>query len=240
MKYSELPERVQERALPQDDIGHESCISCGEGLYWVDIEDDETCPMCGMHYGSGGEPLNSWGGRSHAEHVGDGLYLTADGEYGVMCLGCYENMDYHPDGTIVVAADEKYKTTYMNGVYYNPAEWPPFDAPPDWVYDVFDGVAGGTERKPTDAWRGANEPPDEAGGFTNVSSGWHSSMEKSDLSERINDLTDGRMPFPVVVVFGRTSNVCSMGIDVYAPEEHSDRVEDYLDVRAAPGHAGVR
>ncbi|QCC48110.1 hypothetical protein [Halobellus limi] len=81
-------------------------------------------------------------------------------------------------------------------------------------------------------------------GYVSVAGGWHSSMERSDLSERINSLTrgegheNGELDYPVVVKFGKTTNVCSLSISIYAHPDDVDMLEGFLDARAAPAYAG--
>lgn len=257
MRYEELPARVQEVTIEEecapDEIRSAECYSCGDTIYWVPTDVDETCEICGMHHGTDGCPVNDWGEPTHYEHVGDPmtLYLTVSGDIETMCGGCYENMDHHPDGSISLVEPDgsTVKTTYMNGVYYNPREWPPYPDVPDEAMELIDEIIQGNRRIRVDGWRSYAAPPGAAGELTKVSSGWHSSMEKSKLSDRINKITQGDLhsgsvpeawDFPVVVVTTTTSNVCSMGLDVYAPQEHEETVSDYLDVRAQPGHAGVK
>jgi hypothetical protein len=73
-----------------------------------------------------------------------------------------------------------------------------------------------------------------------IRAGWHSSLEKSDVSDRINALTSGDVGIygPVLVKFGQTRNVCSTSLTVWAPEgleywsqEHHERrpFSEYLD-----------
>lgn len=62
--------------------------------------------------------------------------------------------------------------------------------------------------------------PDDAAEWTQVRTGWHSSLESSEVSDRINALTRGDVGIygPVIVKFGETNNVCSIAVSVYAPE----------------------
>lgn len=81
-------------------------------------------------------------------------------------------------------------------------------------------------------------------GYVRVKAGWHSSLERSELSDRINALTSGEVhkvmgwDKPVAVKFGTTRNICSMTLGVYAPEEYADDLDEILNKKAAPWYAG--
>lgn len=96
-------------------------------------------------------------------------------------------------------------------------------------------------------WRGSYRSPKQVEYddyvFTKASDGWHSSMEESEQSEAINAICRGevKVPFPVIVLYTATSNVCSTGVTLYTPEGDEGGVKALLDGRrAAPDHAGVR
>lgn len=80
-----------------------------------------------------------------------------------------------------------------------------------------------------------------------VSTGWHSSMEKSEQSEIINALSKGDTPpewdnsvYPYVVVFEDTRNVCSQPISIYGNNSFDEKVSDLLDnKRAVPAGSGL-
>lgn len=63
------------------------------------------------------------------------------------------------------------------------------------------------------------EVPDEAE-WEQIGTGWHSSLEPSAVSDAVNKITRGDLGIygPVLVKFGETRNVCSVGLTVYAPE----------------------
>jgi hypothetical protein len=91
------------------------------------------------------------------------------------------------------------------------------------------------------------ETPD---GFENALSGWHSSMEQSQQSDMLNAVAAGELPpkahddndpYPYLVVFGDTHNVCSQPADVYGSPELRDVLKEYFgSARAAPGYAGFK
>ena len=90
--------------------------------------------------------------------------------------------------------------------------------------------------------------------FAKIAGGWHSSMERSETSKLVNELSAGNTPpewhdhaepttdiFPFAVRNGDTRNVCSRSLSVYGSDEFADRIEAQLtDARSAPGHAGLK
>lgn len=74
------------------------------------------------------------------------------------------------------------------------------DLPAEWTHQ-YDGV------------------PDDAE-WEQIGTGWHSSMEGSSVADRVNALTRGEVGIdgPVLVKFGQTRNVCSVGLTIHAPE----------------------
>lgn len=294
--YDELPNRVQEAARDPDDwemgdptaIQEATCESCGDGLFWVELPDDEgeSCFICGQHTGpqeSHGEPVNDWGEPTHAEYIDGDLYAVADPTDerdggGILCGGCYENFDYHPDGTVSVVGSDgtTASVTHMGGIMQLGYDTEMTDE----MREIVEAIVAGTTTVSIDAWRSSRRSPDEAADLTRVSSGWHSSMERSEQSDRINAITNGEMhhdryfdlvadgdemvdvimdpdktaaeefetvesdgpgwDFPVAVNITTTSNVCSTGLAVYAPESDADAVREFLeDATAQPVYAGL-
>ena len=77
--------------------------------------------------------------------------------------------------------------------------------------------------------------------------GWHSSLEKSEQSEKMNALAKGDVPphmddsdiYPYAVVYGDTNNVCTVNASVYGNETFTELIKQEFDgSRAAPGHGG--
>lgn len=299
--YEQLPADVQDAAVSPDDEPDEwhrvdptdvptaDCAVCDETLYRVPLA-DESCWRCGAHTCY----VNKWGEIAHGEHVGDPAALSggynlaledddSDASH-VMCGHCSERFGEGNTVVVVTPDGDKFSVPYegtvirdINGVV--DSETPPISEAPDLVWDAIRELVCGGTYVSTDGWRGYHTGPSETDGLSKVSSGWHSSMEQSKLSERINELTSGKfhrdtvevqrvasddlleaaftgegievetvekerdgpvLDFPIAVMFGRTSNVCSIGIDVYAPEDKAEIVKGILDKRAAPGHAGLR
>jgi len=114
---------------------------------------------------------------------------------------------------------------------------------------------GDVSDAPTDVLRAAvalsdgSTPFDTPDGFSKVVGGWHSSKERSEQSEIMNELTSGNVPpewtdgdddpFPYIVRYGDTNNVCAVNGSVYAYHEDHELFEQLFNgTRARPGHAG--
>lgn len=207
------------------------CAVCDQTLYRVHIaESDEgrdSCWVCG----SATCFVDEYGEAVHGEYVGDpagdGYYDVAEDSSGVMCGHCYESMDHGGSTVVVVTPDNGvYKSSYQGTVVDQHGLY----KAPDYVVEIIHSIAEGTYTVPVDGWRSYDEGPGEADGLEKIGGGWHSSMDRTDFSDRVNDLTNGDipLPFPVAVVFGRTSNVCSVGLDIYAPPEHAEELGHVL------------
>lgn len=86
----------------------------------------------------------------------------------------------------------------------------------------------------------ADGGPSREHAYSKVKAGWHSSMERSEQSDRINEIRNGALGIPVAVRLGSTRNVCSVAIGIYAPEEHHEAIDAYLNgSKAQPHYAGV-
>jgi len=95
----------------------------------------------------------------------------------------------------------------------------------------------------TDAWRGAYLGPNETEHWVEATGGWHSTMEQSDLSDTIHAIMSGEIvvPFPVAVLIGLTSNVCSVTWAVYVHKENVEALRKLLEEKTpAPAWAQVR
>lgn len=156
----------------------------------------------------------------------------------IICSYCEESIHSDHDTIIVVGPEGKLIFCHRSGIGYVES------------YGEEDGalylphalhIAQGGYWKKTDAWRGYSATPAYTDELVRVLSGWHSSMESSDLADKINELTRGefKLAFPVAVVFGLTSNVCSIGIDIFAPKGCEDKVRELLESEVpAPSFAG--
>lgn len=250
---SPLPYKVVEQLLPPEDwhvrdpanITSGECAICDDTVFMA--EADEGCHFCGDGSYDG---VNDWGEPTHVEPVEDPgtarWNIDPDDDRWFICGGCYEGMDYHGSTLVVVMPDgRRWKVTYDGSVVFDHGE---YNRDYEWleegaVYDLVQGIVLGEKRVPVDGWRSYSDGPgsveveawDE---FTTIGGGWHSTMEKSEFSERINDLTGGEAlpPFPMAVRFGTTSNVFSMMVDVYAP---ADCIEDTAAFMGHKKHSGL-
>lgn len=218
------------------------CVICGTKMLYGVLE--EPCWMCGSN-----ECWTTEDGESVCSRPIDDwdLYQDPTGEKTgeLMCGYCDESFSEHADSMVVIVNGEKAHYIYKDGILMDLAgatgDGTPFDDLDDKTREIATAIISGTYWQKSDAWRGHSQPPTKADGWVLALDGWHSSMESSDLSEKINDISSGRLPldYPVILVFGATSNVCSIGLSVYVPRENQNAIEDLLkEVSATPGYAG--
>jgi len=199
------------------------CIICGESIDGMDYAEDH-------------------------DYVLDDEHATYrridDGPTGPMCLYCRESFDSHSDTLVIAMPDDtKAKYEYDSGIMFDHSIYSrEFLEPRDLPADVFDAaveIMGGQHWVSTDAWRGYSETPGRGGDFVRVENSWHSTMDRTDASDLINDLSNGEAgaEFPVITVYARTSNVFSMGIEVYAPEARVEDIKDMFE-RVSSGLVG--
>lgn len=176
----------------------------------------------------------------------DDFGYTSSADYYAWTEGCYEfqvlDPDDHPVQVIhhdmmhehtdplTIASDEGvFKFESRGGVMWDSHLG---DCAPEWAWDLA-----------AEKYRGDGLSE----GWSSVSTGWHSSLERSDLSDLINDITRGDfhetatadIP-PVMVAFSGTGNICSVGLSVYTHDEFAEELKEILSgKRAAPGYAGV-
>lgn len=199
------------------------CIICGESIDDMDYAED-------------------------SDYVSHDEYATYrridDGPTGPMCLYCRESFDSHSDTLVVTMPDgSKAKYEYEDGIMFDHSIYTreflaPDELPPE-VFDAAVEIMAGQHWVSTDAWRGYSETPGSGGDFVRVKNSWHSTMDRTDASDLINDLSNGEagVDFPVMTVYARTSNVFSMGIEVYVEEDHTDDIKDLFD-RVSSGLVG--
>jgi hypothetical protein len=182
-------------------------------------------------------PEDSW-------YVSADLYSTYrridDGPTGPMCLYCVESFDSYSDTLVVTFPDGlKAKYEYDDGIMFDHSIYTrDFVEPGDMPAGVFEAavdIMAGSRWVSTDAWRGYSTTPGSAGDWVRVKNSWHSTMERTDVSDLINALSNGEagLDFPVMVVYAKTSNVMSMGIEIYAPEEHVEDINALFDNASA-------
>ena len=206
----------------------------------------EKCIECGEDFGVDPDTGQAYADPEGKEEIGDEFFLNDDdqddmmpfdlqGKGGSACPYCVERAFTENDTVVVIGPDGK-EVLHWDGriAYFEDGDGI------DEYREIAKGIARGAKWLSTDVWRGYTGVPDKAHKLVLALSGWHSSMEGSDLSERINSLTKGdlNLGYPVAVVFSRTSNVCSIGLDVYAPEDKVEEIKKLLDETPAPKYAG--
>lgn len=188
-------------------------------------------------------------GDDYVAYIDDDLWHApgGDGDGPDVVVG-RDSWHEHANTLITVLPDgTRSKVEHSDGVMFDAGvymdEFDSLRALPSDAYEFVEGVVMGTITKRVDGWRSYDDGPSETAGWAKAKAGWHSSMEGSTQQVLINELTSGERPvaFPVAVGFTRTSNVFSIGLDVYAPIEHVDEMDALFDgTSGAPGHGGVR
>lgn len=206
------------------------CSICGDTLIEFRGIDDVSCDICGWDHvvldGSG------WERGCIQSVVLD--YMVPIGEDisegDPMCYGCEQDIMERPDGTVVIhrPSGEKFKFSYSSGIALDI----------DYQYDeltpaekaLMEGIVAGTHYVQTDAWRGYYEIPEQADGWVKVIDGWHSTMVKTDASEKINALGElsEDLGIPIAKAFTTTSNICSTGVTVYIRESDIEEFKEAI------------
>lgn len=194
-----IPEEVAEAFVPADEwfyrdptkIHVESCLLCNADIFLG--ETNESCWFCGSTEYCGAD---SRGNQQHLEYVGDGGYFTISGEEGFMCGYCVESFEDYGDTLLIVEPDGRYKMVYDGDVAMDWGEWTgEFDLLRGPAFEMARAIANGTHRVPVDGWRSYSDVPSEIDAgeieLKEVGGGWHSTMDRSDFSDRVNLLTSG-------------------------------------------------
>jgi putative lipoic acid-binding regulatory protein len=202
----------------------------GDSLRYYIMNDPYDDKILEVYDGGDGTMYDDWGTPDDAWNYSyvedDEMFMVLDPENNPVHLIHHDMMYEHTDPITIATHDGVFKFASRGGVMWN-REY--YSDAPEWAWDAAAAQYNG-----------------EGFNWNRVSAGWHSSMERSELSDMINDLTSGNLPpevdGPVMVKFSGTGNVCSVGINVYAEHERDAEIlRDYLtDARAAPGYAGVR
>lgn len=202
-----------------------------QGEWW----EGETCIDCG-------EPLDHTGYPEDSEFIGEyrsgATYeqVREDGDVGHMCLYCREHWDEGAN-TLTLVHPDGYQThvTYSGGIMFDHSMYDQEYIPvPDSPFEeVVLAIVAGTGWKSTDAWRGYEHGPSTADEWEKVTDTWHGTMTRTSASDAVNALAAGKGPTPVAVAFTTTSNVMSIGIEVYAPEYLVDEIEAHFSEATA-------
>lgn len=151
------------------------------------------------------------------------------------CYGCYESDLEHASQLILIHGDSN-KVKF--GEYF--AVDDDFETP-NWFRELFDKWEG-RNYKPTDAWRGHYETIDKFKDVKKIASGWITGMpdettrRKAVFNGWAEDLAEGVIPtpYPIYFLVEPTSNVFSMGMDVFCKEKDYDNVISWLDEIGTP------
>lgn len=153
------------------------CVICDEPLDHTDYPEDS-------------EYIGEYGGGSLYEALDDDVL-------GHMCLYCREQWDSHAN-TLVVS-DHRGRVTkvqYDDGILFDEAHFDrdlePVPELPDEIEAAVLSIVEDTGWVSTDAWRGYTSLPDDADEYVKAKGGWHSSITRTDASDRVNELLDGR------------------------------------------------
>lgn len=212
------------------------------------MTDTSTCAVCSVEFDRNDGRIAVVEDR-HALHNGYNVTLGHDPDAGhLACPGCTDRIGVEGDTFTVVSpryADdpEAGDVRSVRMVATGPVVSPDYrEADPvehdDPEFELVSAYIRDADL-PTDWPRRFEGAPDGAD-WRQIGTGWHSSMERSEVSERINKITRGDVGIygPVLVKFGQTRNVCSQSLTVYAPEgleywskEHHERrpFREYLE-----------
>ena len=213
-----------------------TCVLCGNRLTLQELE--QPSPFCGES-----ECYVDEDGESVCAYPVDGepyRDLSNRPSDPVMCRACEENFDDY--GSTLVVAHPRIGTVRF--VYQSPVLKDlegNFERLPRDLQKAVAPIVVGTKWHRTDPWRGYEQPPKRAGRFVLVMDGWHSTWlgDRSSLSDALNAILhrEAGFDFPVLVVFGRISNLFAIGTSVYTRPGERDRVVEYLPGREGLGRA---
>ncbi len=156
------------------------------------------------------------------DSIGDSAFFTTNDDSAWICPYCSESLQTEPLATMIVAFpdDGKAKIAFDSGFGIDfghfDSEYVEIGELPDNLQDAVENIVKLSYWKKTDAWRGYFQPEigESPANFVEIIDTWHSSMESSGFSERVNNLV-ANAPFPIIAVFSRTSNVCALGVTLY-------------------------
>lgn len=197
-----------------------------------ETDDEPECIVCGMAVDTDEADIGMHG-DPYALYSGYNLSLEDDDEAGYFtCSACAERVGVEGDSYILVLpqyGDDPEAGEVMTmrmvvtaGIACTSYRHGGPDIDPE---GPFFGLVSAMHRNvdreewPTEWLEQYHELPDDPE-WRQVSDGWHSSMEKSPISEKINALTSGDAGVygPVLVKIGQTRNVCTVLPTVYAPK----------------------
>jgi len=143
--------------------------------------------------------------------------------------------DDHPC-TLVLFRPDTYAESVQFGNRERSADEYQYDEPPEWFAPIFKGglIFARNKWVSTDGWRGHSDW-DISPGWVSVAGGWVTGYPDSSVSHKVvaSDIYEQMFTktpeFPVVWIFGPSSNVFSTISDVYVQEGREDDWTAYLE-----------
>ncbi len=214
------------------------CFVCDESLVFV-TDAPERCPFCGENNCVAHEDEPA---ALCCEEVlnGDHIYWAPGYEEAFICGWCRDTLLSYANTVMVMTDDDAVSVHYHSGIIIDLEEV--MDALPGEMVHLIVEIVTGTSWKATDGWRGYESVPENLTAWCRVLDGWHSSMETSQLSQTVTDLWDRKipLPFPLIVVVTKTSNICALGISMYCREDDADRAKGFFkDLDPGAGDVAV-
>jgi len=201
--YREIFEQMSEEALREYNLYR--CKDC-EDLYPIEVTDYRN------------DPENYY--------MGDGDQFATDGneKVGLWCENCESSFHEYGNTILVVIGEEVSKLTENSGIFWDWGAYGEHPSLPAYMQRTIMELNPHYHR--VDGWRGY-DVFDTPSGYVNVRTGWVGWGSSSDFHDIMEQVRDGQhnLPFPVIVVIAKTSNVFSVNIDVYVPEENEKDFE---------------
>ena len=169
----------------------------------------------------------------------DTMFSTVLEDY--ICYGCYES-DTQYMSTFTRYREDGHDVVYIGDlIIYNQYG---DDGLPDWLEEKLDGNF--RQWVSTDAWRGHFAAPDFKG-LERIAEGWSTGWadetvsRKLDFNEWMEEVHTGviRYPFNLYVMISPTSNIFSVGIDVFVDKDIADeaieRIQEDVNLEKSLG-----
>jgi len=210
-QFNALPEEIQDRykELDESELREYNLYKCKncEELYPIEVTDYNN------------DPENYC--------MGDGeQFATEDNEkVGLWCEHCEQSFHDYSNTIIVVQGSQRSKLAENDGIFW---DWGAYGGEEIELDDKMRETI--LELNPhyhrTDAWRGY-DVFDTPSGYVNVRTGWVGWGSSGDFHDIMEQVMKGtyELSYPVIMVLAKTSNVFSVNVDVYVPEEHEKDFE---------------
>ena len=211
------------------------CAICGEELVrwtfpYVKVgREAYNCHLCGSPH----LILDRYGDEQCDQVVDDELYIGMTEDCGAsFCSCCEEGFGSQPDGQVVVYQAEggKFSGAYNGPVLQNVegyyGESTGFYDLSAGVQAAVKGIVEGSHWVRTDGWRGYTQPG-SAEGYEKLADGWVGWGASGGGRDWLESLPEKAQEWGVdlIVVASTTSNLFSVGVDVYVPSAVVERVK---------------